>query len=162
PGSASTTACTARPSPWTTSATAAKPWTSSTSVCGRTGRPSAPTSTAAWRASGSTFCLSPSGPAHHNRAPPPAARPVSGPPDSDPTVSGREGFAGLMRGCAGQALFLLRMHDETGDTAYLDLAAVALRRDLRRCVIRADSGAMEVNEGWRTMPYLEAGSVGVG
>lgn len=83
-------------------------------------------------------------------------------PDSDSTVSGREGFAGLMRGCAGQALFLLRMHDETGDSAYLGLAAEALRRDLRRCVIRADSGAMEVNEGWRTMPYLEAGSVGVG
>jgi hypothetical protein len=83
-------------------------------------------------------------------------------PDSDSTISGRDGFAGLMRGGAGQALFLLRMHDATGDAAYADLAAEALRRDLRRCVVRADSGAMEVNEGWRTMPYLESGSVGVG
>ncbi|NUR29315.1 MAG: protein kinase/lanthionine synthetase C family protein [Catenulispora sp.] len=83
-------------------------------------------------------------------------------PDSDSTISGREGFAGLMRGCAGQALFMMRMHDETADPAYLDLAAEALRRDLRRCVVREDSGAMEVHEGWRTMPYLEAGSVGVG
>jgi hypothetical protein len=43
----------------------------------------------------------------------------------------------------------------------LDSAAAALRADLRRCV-RRDSGALEVDEGWRTMPYLETGSVGIG
>ncbi|MFL6117824.1 MAG: class III lanthionine synthetase LanKC [Catenulispora sp.] len=82
-------------------------------------------------------------------------------PDTESVVSGREGLAGLMRGRAGQAILLLRMFDTTGDAGYLDLAAEALRRDLKRCVVR-DNSSMEVNEGWRTMPYLEAGSVGVG
>jgi hypothetical protein len=69
--------------------------------------------------------------------------------------------AGLMRGGAGAALLMLRAFDDTGDTSYLDSAAAALRADLRRCV-RRDSGALEVDEGWRTMPYLETGSVGIG
>lgn len=70
-------------------------------------------------------------------------------------------YAGLFRGSSGPALLLLRMFDDTGDTAYLDQAAVALRQDLRRCRLR-DNGVMEVNEGWRTMPYLAVGSVGIG
>jgi hypothetical protein len=70
-------------------------------------------------------------------------------------------YAGLLRGSSGPAMVLLRRYDDTGDTAYLDRAAVALRQDLRRCVLR-DNGVLEVNEGWRTMPYLAAGSVGVG
>jgi hypothetical protein len=53
------------------------------------------------------------------------------------------------------------MYDDTGDSAYLDAAAVALRQDLRRCVVR-DNGAMHVNEGWRTLPYLDVGSAGIG
>ncbi|HEU5110877.1 MAG TPA: lanthionine synthetase LanC family protein, partial [Micromonosporaceae bacterium] len=82
--------------------------------------------------------------------------------DSVPETSGREHpFAGLLRGSSGAALLLIRAYDDTGDPAYLDRAAVALRQDLRRCVTRT-SGALEVNEGWRTMPYLEVGSVGVG
>jgi serine/threonine protein kinase len=82
--------------------------------------------------------------------------------DSVPEVSGRDNpYAGLLRGSAGAALFLLRMYDETGDSAFLDKAAVALRQDLRRSVVR-DTGVLEVNEGWRTMPYLEVGSVGIG
>jgi hypothetical protein len=44
----------------------------------------------------------------------------------------------------------------------LDLAAIAIRQDLRRCVVREASNTMEVNEGWRTMPYLEDGSIGIG
>jgi len=77
-------------------------------------------------------------------------------------TSGRANpLAGLLFGSSGAAMLLMRMYDETGDCAYLDRAAVALRQDLRRCIIR-DSGAMEVNEGWRTMPYLAVGSVGVG
>src|SRR5262249_5913948 len=43
----------------------------------------------------------------------------------------------------------------------LDRAAAALRCDLRRCITR-DSGVLEVNEGWRTMPYLDVGSIGIG
>jgi len=82
--------------------------------------------------------------------------------DSVPEISGRSNpYAGLMRGSSGPALLLLRAFDDTGDTAYLDSAAIALRQDLRRTVVRSD-GALEVNEGWRTMPYLDAGSVGVG
>ncbi|MFJ4621727.1 class III lanthionine synthetase LanKC [Streptomyces sp. NPDC088812] len=69
--------------------------------------------------------------------------------------------AGLLRGASGPALFLLRQYEATGDRALLDAAAGALRRDLERCV-RRDCGALEVDEGWRTMPYLGDGSVGVG
>jgi hypothetical protein len=53
------------------------------------------------------------------------------------------------------------MYERHGDPALLDRAAEALRRDLDRCVVRED-GAIEVNEGWRTMPYLGRGSVGIG
>jgi tRNA A-37 threonylcarbamoyl transferase component Bud32 len=78
-------------------------------------------------------------------------------------VSSREHpYAGLFRGSSGPALLLMRMYDETGDKEFLDRAAVALRQDLKRCRVRSNSGAMEVNEGWRTMPYLAVGSVGIG
>jgi serine/threonine protein kinase len=82
--------------------------------------------------------------------------------DSVPETSGLENpYAGLLRGSSGPALLLMRVYDETGDTDFLDRAAVALRQDLRRCRVR-DNGVMEVDEGWRTMPYLATGSVGVG
>ncbi|GAA1805633.1 class III lanthionine synthetase LanKC [Luedemannella flava] len=82
--------------------------------------------------------------------------------ESVPPLSGRDNpYAGLMRGSSGAALLLMRAYDDTGDAAYLDRAAVALGQDLRRSVVRGN-GTMEVNEGWRTMPYLEVGSVGVG
>jgi serine/threonine protein kinase len=81
---------------------------------------------------------------------------------SVPEISGgQHPHAGLCRGSSGVALFFLRMYEATGDPAHLDLAATALRQDLRRCVTRPD-GAIEVNEGWRTMPYLAEGSVGIG
>lgn len=88
-------------------------------------------------------------------------------PDEEPAdgaslvSGGKHPYAGLMRGLAGQALFLLRAFDDTGDAGYLDRAAVALRRDLRRCILR-DNGVLEVNEGWRSMPYLDVGSIGIG
>jgi hypothetical protein len=82
--------------------------------------------------------------------------------DPDPLVSGPGRTAGgLMYGKAGQALLLMRTYDDTGDSAYLDAAADALRRDLRRCRLRP-SGALELNEGWRTMPYYGVGSAGIG
>ncbi|MFJ6200119.1 class III lanthionine synthetase LanKC [Micromonospora sp. NPDC092111] len=74
---------------------------------------------------------------------------------------GRHPYAGLMRGGAGAALMLLRGYEREPDEALLDHAATALRQDLRRCV-RRDAGHLEVNEGWRTMPYLAEGSIGVG
>lgn len=86
-------------------------------------------------------------------------------PDStsdEPAISGGgQPHAGLLRGRAGAALFMLRAYDDTGDEGYLDRAATALRADLHRCIVR-DNGAMEVNEGWRTMPYLDGGSIGIG
>jgi serine/threonine protein kinase len=82
--------------------------------------------------------------------------------DTGTQVSGgQHPYVGLTRGHTGPALMFLRLYELTGDPGLLDLAATALRRDLRRCVVRSD-GAMEVNEGWRTMPYLAHGSVGIG
>ncbi|MGX1274432.1 class III lanthionine synthetase LanKC [Streptomyces phaeoluteigriseus] len=69
--------------------------------------------------------------------------------------------AGLLHGAAGSALLFLRLYERTRDAALLDLARDALRRDLARCV-RGAGGALQVDEGWRTMPYLGAGSVGIG
>ncbi|GAB4107173.1 class III lanthionine synthetase LanKC [Micromonospora taraxaci] len=82
--------------------------------------------------------------------------------DPGPDISGgRHPYAGLLRGRTGAALMALRLHELTGDDTLLRHAATALRQDLRRCVVRPD-GALEVNEGWRTMPYLANGSVGIG
>ncbi|RRR98552.1 class III lanthionine synthetase LanKC [Glycomyces terrestris] len=74
---------------------------------------------------------------------------------------GGEPWAGLMRGGAGRAVLFLRAAEATGDAGYLDAAEAALKADLRRTVVR-DNGSLEVDEGWRTMPYLDAGSVGIG
>ncbi|MFH8448271.1 class III lanthionine synthetase LanKC [Streptomyces fungicidicus] len=71
------------------------------------------------------------------------------------------GRAGLLYGAAGRALFFLRLYERDRDPALLDLARDALRQDLARCV-RGAGGALQVDEGWRTMPYLGAGSVGIG
>ncbi|MGH3920524.1 MAG: class III lanthionine synthetase LanKC, partial [Pseudonocardiaceae bacterium] len=74
---------------------------------------------------------------------------------------GSHPHAGLMHGSAGPALLFLRLYEQVGQPVLLDLARTALRQDLRRCLVR-DDGSMEVNEGWRTMPYLADGSVGIG
>ncbi|HYQ68242.1 class III lanthionine synthetase LanKC [Actinophytocola sp.] len=81
--------------------------------------------------------------------------------EDDPVSGSGQPWAGLFRGRSGPALFLIRMYDDTGDAGYLDAAARALRFDLRRCVWR-DNGTIEVNEGWRSMPYLDGGSIGIG
>jgi hypothetical protein len=84
-----------------------------------------------------------------------------GGPEDVPTVSGGNNpRAGLMYGSAGPALLFLRAHERTPDTALLDLAAVALRQDLRRCVPGED-GTLQVDQGWRTLPYLDEGSAGI-
>ncbi|MEV5238262.1 class III lanthionine synthetase LanKC [Streptomyces cinnamoneus] len=69
--------------------------------------------------------------------------------------------AGLMHGSAGPALLFLRLYERTGAPDLLGLAATALRADLAQCV-RTPLGSLDVNEGWRTMPYLGDGSVGIG
>jgi hypothetical protein len=78
------------------------------------------------------------------------------------TISGGDHpYAGLMRGSSGPALMFLRLYEHTGDRGFLQLAATALRQDLRRCTVR-DDRSMLVNEGWRAMPYLDRGSAGIG
>ncbi|MFI0424838.1 class III lanthionine synthetase LanKC [Spongiactinospora sp. 9N601] len=82
--------------------------------------------------------------------------------DSAPEISGGEhGQAGLMHGSSGKALLLTAAYEATGDLRFLDAAEVALRQDLRRCVVM-DDGGLQVNEGSRGMPYLAGGSVGIG
>jgi hypothetical protein len=66
-----------------------------------------------------------------------------------------------MRGPSGPALLFTRMHERTGDSGYLDLTASALSADLDRCLLN-ERGALEVDEGWRLMPYLDGGSAGIG
>ncbi|MDQ3675218.1 MAG: class III lanthionine synthetase LanKC [Actinomycetota bacterium] len=73
---------------------------------------------------------------------------------------GEHPYAGLTRGSSGPALMFLRLYEHSGDSALLDLAATAIRQDLRRCVTQ-DDGSLQVNEGWRTLPYVADGSVGI-
>ncbi|MCA1682516.1 MAG: class III lanthionine synthetase LanKC [Actinobacteria bacterium] len=74
---------------------------------------------------------------------------------------GDQPYAGLLRGSSGPALLFVRLYEHFRDPILLDLAHTALSQDLRRCIVR-DDGAMDVNEGWRTMPYLADGSIGIG
>ncbi|GAA2267223.1 serine/threonine protein kinase [Streptomyces ruber] len=80
-----------------------------------------------------------------------------------PQISGGAGrpVAGLLRGSSGAALFLTAMYEATGRLPLLDAARTALERDLSACV-PDEAGALRVDEGWRTVPYLGKGSVGVG
>ncbi|MCF6472020.1 lantipeptide synthetase [Nonomuraea sp. MG754425] len=76
-------------------------------------------------------------------------------------ISGGAGpRAGLLHGSSGPALLFLRAHEHTGDPALLDLAATALRQDLRRCR-HSEDGSLQVNQGWRLLPYLDEGSAGI-
>jgi hypothetical protein len=69
--------------------------------------------------------------------------------------------AGLLRGASGQALLFIHLYERTADPAYLDAAEAAIAADLDQCV-RGQDGALRVDEGWRAMPYLNAGSAGIG
>ncbi|MEQ4720125.1 hypothetical protein [Nonomuraea sp. B19D2] len=69
--------------------------------------------------------------------------------------------AGLMRGWSGVALFLIRLHERTGDPAWLDLAVRALHHDLDHCVVTGDGALMVEEKGVRTLPYLDVGSGGI-
>ena len=72
------------------------------------------------------------------------------------------GAVGLLRGASGKALLFIRLYERTGDTAYLDAAEAAIDDDLHRCVTDG-KGALQVDDdGWRTLPYLAGGSVGIG
>jgi hypothetical protein len=77
------------------------------------------------------------------------------------TSGGDEPYAGLLRGSSGPALMFLRLYEHRADSRLLDLAATAIRQDLKRCVPDR-YGNLHVNEGWRTLPYIADGSVGIG
>jgi hypothetical protein len=77
------------------------------------------------------------------------------------TSGGKEPYAGLLKGSSGPALLFMRLHELRADDGLLDLAATAIRQDLRRC-IPDRYGALHVNERWRTLPYIADGSVGIG
>ncbi|WP_375385418.1 class III lanthionine synthetase LanKC [uncultured Microbacterium sp.] len=71
------------------------------------------------------------------------------------------GCGGLLRGTAGIALFASKLFAVTGDERHLRLAEQAVDDDLSVCVWLPD-GSLQLDEGWRTMPYLGSGSAGVG
>jgi tRNA A-37 threonylcarbamoyl transferase component Bud32 len=81
--------------------------------------------------------------------------------ESQVFAQGEPGRAGLLRGPSGSALLYLRLFEVTGEPDYLDLAERALDHDIRRCVL-LPNGSVQVDEGWRTMPYIASGSLGVG
>jgi hypothetical protein len=85
---------------------------------------------------------------------------LGGPDDVAEISGGNHARAGLMHGSSGPALLFLHAYERAGDTTLLDLAELALRQDLRRC-IRTDDGTLQVNQDWRTLPYLDEGSAGI-
>jgi predicted Ser/Thr protein kinase len=85
---------------------------------------------------------------------------LGGPTDVPEISGGDNPHAGLMQGSSGPALLFLRAYERSGDAGLLDKAEIALRQDLRRCVRSAD-GTLQVNQDWRTLPYLDEGSVGI-
>ncbi|GAB3944499.1 class III lanthionine synthetase LanKC [Kribbella albertanoniae] len=79
-----------------------------------------------------------------------------------PEISGGQyPHAGLMYGSSGPALLFIEAFELLGDTGLLDLAEIAIRQDLRRCSASPDGDMLQVNQGWRTLPYLEEGSAGI-
>ena len=71
------------------------------------------------------------------------------------------GAVGLLRGASGKALLFIRLYERTGDPVYLDAAEGAIAVDLERCITDLN-GALQVDDGWRTLPYLAGGSAGIG
>lgn len=86
------------------------------------------------------------------------------PAGPDPSRSGRASDAqpatGLLRGWSGIGLFFLRLYENTGDNACLDLAGQAIHHDLRSCRASA-GGGLSVTVGTRTFRDLERGSAGI-
>lgn len=71
------------------------------------------------------------------------------------------GRGGLMRGMTGQSLYWIRSFERTRDAADLARAQVALQGDLD-LLVEAHDGSLQLNEGWRVLPYLNSGAMGVG
>ncbi|GHJ15455.1 MULTISPECIES: class III lanthionine synthetase LanKC [unclassified Micromonospora] len=80
--------------------------------------------------------------------------------DAGRAAAGNRPAAGLLRGASGVALLSVRLFEATGDRAHLESAERWLRHDLGRCVLMPD-GSRQVDDGWRVLPYLAAGSAGI-
>jgi len=92
-----------------------------------------------------------------------AARSADAPPLGELGVSTADtNRGGLLHGDSGPALCLLRLFEHTGDSRWLDIAERALAKDLGHCVRVERDGSVQLNEGWRVLPYLRTGSAGVG
>jgi hypothetical protein len=65
-----------------------------------------------------------------------------------------------MHGASGRALFFLRRYERDGDPSLLELSRAELGRDLDACVDVPD-GTLQVDEGYRVLPYLASGSAGI-
>jgi len=85
---------------------------------------------------------------------------IGGPADVPEISGGEHPRAGLLHGSSGPALLFLHGYERTGDKALLDKAGDALRQDLRRCALSRD-GSRQVDQGWRHLPYLAEGSIGI-
>ncbi|SDQ56274.1 class III lanthionine synthetase LanKC [Microbacterium sp. cf332] len=79
----------------------------------------------------------------------------------EPRTSVPTGRGGLLAGATGTALFALRLYERTGDAAHLALARRAIDHDIVSLTDTGD-GALQIDEGWRSMPYLAHGSAGIG
>ena len=77
------------------------------------------------------------------------------------TPTATVGKGGLMRGLSGQALYWVRSFEYTSDRADLDRAERLLREDCS-LLVPCEDGSIQLNEGWRVLPYLATGALGVG
>ncbi|MFD0275051.1 class III lanthionine synthetase LanKC [Kitasatospora sp. NPDC127111] len=69
-----------------------------------------------------------------------------------------KGRVGLLHGGSGVALFLVRLHEHTGDPRWLDLAGGALARDLASS--RLDEKGLLLTQDNQSTAYLGSGSAG--
>lgn len=83
-------------------------------------------------------------------------------PERRTRVSAPGNWAGLMRGRSGHALLHTALYEATGDDQQLDAGLAAVRFDLMSCVRVPADGSLQVDEGWRVLPYLASGSAGIG
>ncbi|MCC5578514.1 class III lanthionine synthetase LanKC [Microtetraspora sp. AC03309] len=80
--------------------------------------------------------------------------------DSGSAMFPLEGRVGLQHGLTGVASYFLALHDGTGEERYLDLAKLALQREIARGQVLPDGGFCLL-ESNRYLAYLGGGSGGL-
>ncbi|WP_433359716.1 class III lanthionine synthetase LanKC [Streptosporangium sp. CA-115845] len=80
--------------------------------------------------------------------------------DGDSSMFPSEGRVGLQHGLTGVASYFLTLHAATGETRHLDLAELALRREIARGQVLPDGGFCLL-ESNRYLAYLGGGSGGL-